>query len=68
MQIKKISIKEVISKETCEALRSMADDMCGLVSNLNSQNYETFIRTRDSYVKRLNNLTLYANNDKHSDE
>lgn len=67
MQIKKISgIREVISKETSDTLRTMADDMCGLVSNLNSQNYEMFIKTRDSYVSKLNNLTMYG--DKHHNE
>lgn len=60
MQIKKIStIKEVISKETSEDLQAMVDDMCGLVSNLNSHNYDMFIKTRESYINRLRNLTIY---------
>ena len=52
-----MSLKDFLSKETSEVLRSMADDMCAFISSLSPQNYEAFVRTRDEYVSLLKELT-----------
>lgn len=52
-----MQLKDFLSKETSEVLRSLADDMCAFISSLNPQNYESFVRTRDEYIKLLEDLT-----------
>lgn len=49
-------IRGIITEETRDILLSLADYMCGLVTDLNSMNFELFIKKREEYISMLDSL------------
>lgn len=51
-------VQEIITVETRDNLKRIVDEMCGLLVDLNSYNYEQFMNARDNFINCIDDLTL----------